>query len=131
MVSTHSNTKHPPAVCAYFEHRVHSAFVFHNVTTKFKFTNRLKLNSPTKRIDFKENMNTDSTFPYFILSNGNVPSCKKFLHNHLHMIYLLLVVYSHLCFSTLTCFRNLLASHLTLFSFPPLKEDVKHLKEQG
>ena len=38
MVCTHSNTKHPPAVCACFEHRVHSAFVFHNVTTKFNFT---------------------------------------------------------------------------------------------
>ena len=112
MVSTYRNTNRPP-VCARFEHRVRSAFVFSQRNNKI-----YQSNSPTKRIYGKENMNADWTFPYFILSNGNVPSCKKFLHNHLHMIYLLLVVY--LLF-TPVLFNTNMFSKLARKSFDPVQ----------
>ena len=116
MVSTHRNTKCPPVCARNWTPRPFRVCFF----TTTKFTNRLKLNinSPTKRIDCKENMSADWTFPYFILSNGNVTSCKTFLHNCIRMSYLLLVVY--LLF-TPVFFNTNMFSKLASKSFDPVQ----------
>jgi len=131
MVSTHRNTNRPP-VCARFEHRVRSAFVFSQRNNKIYQSLKNWIHQ-RKELMGKKIWTLIGPFHILFYPMAMYLAVKNFftITYTWSICYLSCTCCSHLCFSTLTCFRNLLASHLTLFSFPPLKEDAKHSKEQG
>ena len=111
-------------------HALHAASIlclfFHNVTNKFKLPIAF-----IKKNDCKGNTNADLTFPYFILTNDNIICCKTFLHNCLHMSYLLLVMYLLFkpVFFNFNMFSKLASKSFDSVQFPLLREDEKHSKK--